>query len=561
MKELLQQGAHFLRRDTTRKNLYALGRLLLILAGIMAIYSVVFHVLMIREGREFSWFTGVYWTLTVMSTLGFGDITFESDLGRFFSMLVLMTGTVYMLILLPFSFIRFFYAPWMESQAESRALRRVPEGTRGHVLLTHYNSITSTLIGQLGKYRIPYFLLIANVGEAMRLHDRGLKVVVGDLDNPKVYRRLRVGRAAMVATTASDPVNTHVAFTVRELSETVPIVATADDPASADILELAGCSRVLQVAEMLGQSLARRAYGSDGRVHVVGSYGRLQIAEATVTGTPMVGETLEEIGLRRNLGLNVVGVWERGVFETARPESIVHTGTVLVLAGLREQLDRFDEHYRTYRPSAAPTVIIGGGRVGRAAARTLAERGLRYRIIDRDPKVAGDSEEFVLGNAAELEVLKEAGIDDSPTAIITTHDDDINVYLTIYCRRLRPDIQVISRVALARNIATLHRAGADFVMSYASLGANSIFKFLKRGDNLNVTEGLDILKIKMPGSLAGRTMIDAGIRRKTGCTVVALELDGNTEVGPDPTRPLPADAEIIVIGDADGQSRFLQTFS
>jgi transaldolase / glucose-6-phosphate isomerase len=37
-----------------------------------------------REGREHSWITGVYWTLTVMSTLGFGDITFETDLGRLF---------------------------------------------------------------------------------------------------------------------------------------------------------------------------------------------------------------------------------------------------------------------------------------------------------------------------------------------------------------------------------------------------------------------------------------------------------------------------------------------
>nr|MBF0222247.1 hypothetical protein [Desulfobulbaceae bacterium] len=36
---------------------------------------------MMYEGREFSWITGFYWTLTVMSTLGFGDITFQTDLG------------------------------------------------------------------------------------------------------------------------------------------------------------------------------------------------------------------------------------------------------------------------------------------------------------------------------------------------------------------------------------------------------------------------------------------------------------------------------------------------
>jgi Trk K+ transport system NAD-binding subunit len=560
MKGLVKQTSHFLRQDTTRANLWALGRLLVVLVAIVGVYSVIFHFLSLREGREFSWFTGVYWTLTVMSTLGFGDITFTSDLGRFFSMWVLLTGIVYLLILLPFSFIRFFYAPWVEAQAEARALRQVPEDTHGHVLLTEYDAVSSTLIRELNEYRIPYFLLIPNLGEALRLHDQGLKVVVGDLDNPNVYRRVRVENAAMVATTASDPVNTHVAFTVRELTETVPIVATADDPASADILELAGCSYVLQVAELLGQSLARRTHGSDSRAHVVGRYGHLHFAEATVTGTSMVGQTLEQIGLGRELGLNVVGVWERGAFETARPESTVNASTVLLLAGTLEQLQSFDEQYPTYRLSEAPTVIIGGGRVGRATARALAERGLRYRIVDRDAGVVADDEEVVLGNAAELDVLKEAGIDNAPTVIITTHDDDINVYLTIYCRRLRPDIQIISRVALGRNISALHRAGADFVMSYASMGASAIFKFLERGDHLMVTEGLDILKIRMPASLAGKTMAEAGIRRRTGCTVVALEIDGVTELGFDPNRPLPAKAQIILIGTAEGQSRFLKTF-
>ncbi|MCL7959571.1 MAG: NAD-binding protein [marine benthic group bacterium] len=561
MKNLFQQIAHFLKQDTTRRNLVALGQLFLALVVIVAIYSLIFHVLMDREGQDYSWFTGVYWTLTVMSTLGFGDITFSTDLGRAFSMIVLMTGTVYLLILLPFSFIRFFYAPWMEAQAEARALRKVPEGTEGHVLLTHYDPVSATLIRELGEYRIPYYLIVPELADAIRMHDKGIRVVVGNLDDPRVYRRMKVDRATMVATTASDPVNTHVAFTVRELTESVPIVATADDPASADILELAGCSRVLQVADLLGQALARRMQGGDGRSHVIGGYGELQLAETTVAGTPMVGKSLEEIGLRRNLGLNVVGIWERGLFETARPETVVTAGMVLVLAGTREQLDRFDEQYGTYRASDAPTVIIGGGRVGRAVARTLEERGLRYRIVEQDPEVVPDTEEFVVGNAAELEVLKAAGIDDAPTAIITTHDDDINVYLTIYCRRLRPDIQIISRVALGRSISALHRAGADFVMSYASLGANAIFKFLERGDSLIVTEGLDVVKLKMPASLAGRTMAEAGIRRRTGCTVVALEVGGKTEVILDPNEPLPENAEIILIGGAEGQSRFLKTFT
>ena len=42
----------------------------------------------------------------------------------------------YLLILLPFTFIQFFYAPWLEARDAARAPRELPDETEGHVLLT-----------------------------------------------------------------------------------------------------------------------------------------------------------------------------------------------------------------------------------------------------------------------------------------------------------------------------------------------------------------------------------------------------------------------------------------
>ena len=126
MKFIPDQIDFFLRKRSSRHNLKILLYLLLVLAGLIAIFSVIFHVLMLQEGRQYSWFTGVYWTLTVMSTLGFGDITFTQDLGMAFTMCVLMSGVMFMLILLPFTFLQFFYTPWMEAQYEARAPRQLP---------------------------------------------------------------------------------------------------------------------------------------------------------------------------------------------------------------------------------------------------------------------------------------------------------------------------------------------------------------------------------------------------------------------------------------------------
>ena len=50
------------------------------------------------------------------------------------------------------------------------------------------------------------------------------------------------------------------------------------------------------------------------------------------------------------------------------------------------------------------------------------------------------------------------------------------------------------------------------------------------------------------------------IRQETGCNVVALAHDGGMEINPDALSPLPARAELIIVGDAESESRFLERF-
>ncbi|NLX22296.1 MAG: potassium channel protein [Phycisphaerae bacterium] len=561
MKYVPAQLVYFLRNRASQRNIGLMLRFLAAVTAVTILYSILFHILMAREGQEMSWLTGVYWTLTVMSTLGFGDITFHSDLGRAFSIVVLLSGVVFLMILLPFTFINFFYAPWMEAQAEARAPRSLPAKTQGHVLLTYHDAVTTALIGRLTRYGYDYALLVPELNEALRLHDLGYRVVLGDLDNPETYERARVHQAAMVVTTASDEVNTNVAITVREIDAAVPIIATANHHDSVDILELAGCTHVFELAELLGHWLARRAHNGRTVTHVIGRLNELLIAEATVAGTTLVGRTLAECGLREEVGLTVVGLWEHGQFQTPRADTTISPSSVLVLAGSRAQLDCLDKKSGVQGGSQIPVVIIGGGRVGQAAGRSLAQRGIDYRIVERNPEQIEDAERYILGNAANLHVLARAELNRAPAVIITTHDDDTNIYVAIYCRRLRPDIKIISRATLERNVQTLHRAGSDFIMSYASLGANSIFNLLRRRDTVMVAEGLNVFKVQLPVSLAGRSLRESAIRKHSGCSVIAVEHDGQIQINPDPGAPLPADARLILIGSVEEENAFLREYA
>ena len=156
MKFLPAQILYFTQSRTTKRNFKLLFNFLIVLALIVGIYSVLFHFIMLFEEKEFTWITGFYWTLTVMSTLGFGDITFASDLGKAFTMIVLMSGIIFLLVMLPFTFIQFFYAPWLEAQSRAKTPRELPKDTKGHVILTSFDPITINLVEKLKKYNYQY---------------------------------------------------------------------------------------------------------------------------------------------------------------------------------------------------------------------------------------------------------------------------------------------------------------------------------------------------------------------------------------------------------------------
>ena len=528
---------------------------------LILLYSVVFHVLMTLEGQNHSWLTGLYWTLTTMSTLGFGDVTFQNDLGRAFSILVLLSGIVSLLVVLPFVFIEFFYDPFLRAQNRARAPRYLSDRVHGHVIITDLDPVTTSLIDMLQDYGYPYVVLVDSPEAALEIAGTGINVLVGMQDDPETYRNARIDQAALVVATGEDMANTNAAFTVRGLNPDVRIVTTARDQEAEEVLRLAGSSMVLKLGEMLGNALARRIISGDAQAHVIGEFGDLVIAEAAVAGTPLVGKTLAECRLEELVGIQVIGVWVRGSFSVASPDTLIEEAAVLVLAGNMEQVQRYDAMFCIYHVAHGRVVIIGSGRVGRATARALAARGVECCLVDKIPERMTGAEHSVVGNGTDRSVLDRAGIDAAPAVAVTTHDDDVNTFLTIYLRRLRPEIEIISRATFERNVSTMHRAGADFVMSYASMGAGTIFNYLERSDVLILAEGLNVSRVRVPKKLVGEILAKQNPLTAAGCHLVALGHDQQMDMNPDLTAPLSEDATMVIVGSLENVKRFLGKYA
>ena len=565
MKTISTQLSYFLQDRAIQRNLWLLVRYLLVLVAVIFAFTVGFHFIMLYvEGEQHSWITGLYWTLTVMSTLGFGDITFQSDIGRLFSVVVLITGIVMLLIVLPFAFIRFFYAPWLEAQIRNRAPRALPAETTDHVILCRHDPIAEGVIARLERDDIPYVVLEPDPRAAGDLIYNGVEVMAGAVDSRETYEAARISQARFVLANQDDVDNTNITLTVRETSPDVPIAAIINHDDSQDILELSGATHVLPIKRWLGEQLASRVNARHAELHPIGQYRDLRFAELPVHNTPLEGQTLREANLRDEFGVTIAGIWERGTFRPARPDDPLGTSSVPVVVGTTEQLKALNERISPYDVNPNPVLVIGGGTVGGAAVRTLSRRDVPVHLVERDRErcraLRPHCDEVFRGDASEYRLLREAGIEEAPSVLLTTNDDAVNIYLAAYCRRLNLDLRVVSRITHERNLEAIHRAGADFVLSYTTLGVEAVYSALKEKRLVVLGEGVDLLTRDVPTSLRGRTLAESEIGARTGLNVVALEHNGSFETALRADTSLPADGRLIMVGTEAQAGAFVEAF-
>jgi len=288
------------------------------------------------------------------------------------------------------------------------------------------------------------------------------------------------------------------------------------------------------------------------------------VAEFSVHNTPLSGKTIRDSRLREATGVNIVGLWEEATLNPAGPDHRLSDTCMPVVVGTERQIQELNEFLAIYDPNPSPVLIIGGGKVGRAAARALKDREVPVHMIDRKPelrdRIGELPDRLFIGDAAEREVLDEAGIDAAHTVLLTTNDDAMNIYLAVYCRRLNPNLRIVSRITHARNVQAIRRAGVDLVLSYAALGVESVLALLQGRNLIFLGEGVQLDQVEVPPSLRGKRLADSGIRARTGLNVLALESDSGEVVNPGPDAVLTEGTTLLMIGSSGALEEFRRLY-
>lgn len=207
-------------------------------------------------------------------------------------------------------------------------------------------------------------------------------------------------------------------------------------------------------------------------------------------------------------------------------------------------------------------IVIGYGRVGQSAVATLLDSAREMTLVERELQLAREAMEtgltVIQGDATDDHILHEAGIERAQTLIVCTGDTATNLFIVLSARALNPKLRIIAR-SDASSEAKMRRAGADRVVSPYHTGGKYMANIALRPhvtdflDVVTLDDGLELwleeLVIEPGSALAGRTIGDLDIRKRTGVTLVAVVRAGGMEmVTPSATTRLDLGDKMIVLG-------------
>ena len=213
------------------------------------------------------------------------------------------------------------------------------------------------------------------------------------------------------------------------------------------------------------------------------------------------------------------------------------------------------------------TIIVGGGRVGRALATRLENRGEYVVIVEHD----GDelertrAEGFTVyeGDGSDAETLRGARVDEAKRFVATTADDDINL-LACQLARTKFDVDAVyARVNDPTNVDAFESIGVTPIDS-ATATAVAIDDEIERpalahwmnelGDDHDVQE-----VVVTAGGVAGKTIRDLNSEIPDGAFVAVVSRDGENHV-PSADRVIERGDHVTFVGDAGAVKRAMNRF-
>ncbi len=134
--------------------------------------------------------------------------------------------------------------------------------------------------------------------------------------------------------------------------------------------------------------------------------------------------------------------------------------------------------------SKYPMLLFGYHKGGHEFISTFKEMGKKYIVIDYDPTVLDVLERqnipYVYGDATDLELLEEIGIESAKLIVSTFTEYDVTRQLVANVQRINPNAVIICHAENQKEGLALYELGATYVMIPHYIGSEKVSAFIRQ---------------------------------------------------------------------------------
>ena len=177
--------------------------------------------------------------------------------------------------------------------------------------------------------------------------------------------------------------------------------------------------------------------------------------------------------------------------EIPRGDTVFKKGDLAYFITLKEGVNELYKLTGKTKREVHNVMILGGSSIGKRTAKELCDKKLNIKIIEQDKSKALELADelpnvlVVHGDGRDVELLSEEDIEEMDVFIAATESPETNIMTCLIAKSKK----VNKTIALAENVdysKLSHSIGIDTIINKKLLAANSIFKYIRKGDVLEI---------------------------------------------------------------------------
>jgi len=292
------------------------------------------------------WLDALYMTAITITTVGFEEVRHLDNAGRILTILVLLSSagvfayslTSLATLVLDARFGSLLWRRRMESKIN---------GLEGHYVICGFGRTGRAVAEQLLRGGHP-FIVVEQLPEKIEmLREREYLFIEGDATRDEDLQRARIAQArGLVAALGNDAENVYLVLSARQLNAELSIVSWATSEEAERKVLRAGANHSLSPYLQGGRRIATlltSPHALEFLDHAMGGSDNIRLGEIVVRpGSPLAGNSLKTAGLRRDLGVIVIGIRRADgklEFNPAADETL-HENDILIGIGRPDQIEK-----------------------------------------------------------------------------------------------------------------------------------------------------------------------------------------------------------------------------